>query len=71
MTLTTEFEVHDASCGHCKATIEAAVVGLGDGIVADLDLTTKRLAIQHGESIDKEDVARAIQKAGYTPQLVS
>ena len=71
MTLTTEFEVRDASCGHCKSTIEAAVARLGEGVAAELDLATKRLCVQHGESIDRDDVARAIREAGYTPQLVS
>lgn len=37
--MTTELRVPDASCGHCKATIEGAVSALDGVSGAELDLT--------------------------------
>lgn len=66
--MTTEFRVPDASCGHCKSTIETAVSSLADVSRAELDLDSKRLTVEHGIGVDPEQVKAAIESAGYTPQ---
>lgn len=69
--MATQFEVPDASCGHCKSTIEAAVSALEGVSRVDLDLGTKRVTVEHGSSVSDADVQGAIQEAGYTPQPVA
>jgi copper chaperone len=69
--MTTQFEVPDASCGHCKSTIESAVSALAEVTRAELDLATKRLTVEHGNSLDVAQLTNAIQKAGYTPEPVA
>lgn len=69
--MTTELRVPDASCGHCKATIETAVSSLGDITHVELDLDTKRLTVEHGGSLDIDSLTSAIRDAGYTPERVA
>jgi copper chaperone len=68
--MTTRFRVPDASCGHCKSTIEAAVNELGDVNAAELDLGSNTISVEHGESLSGDDIAGAISRAGYTPEPV-
>ena len=68
--MTTTFEVRDASCGHCKSTIESAVTTLDDVSRAELDLESKRLAVEHAPTMDIERLKQTIEDAGYTPELV-
>ncbi|HJR44695.1 MAG TPA: heavy metal-associated domain-containing protein [Actinomycetota bacterium] len=67
--MTIEFEVPDASCGHCKATIESAVSTLTEASGAEMDLSTKRLRVEG--SVSPDDVSRAIEQAGYSPIKVA
>jgi copper chaperone len=69
--MTTELRVPDASCGHCKSTIEAAVSALDDITRVELDLATRRLTVEHGNSVGVDDLSSAIQTAGYTPEPVA
>ncbi len=69
--MTTEFQVSDATCGHCKSTIEGALSALGGVGDALLDLETKRLTIEHGEGVGTEQLRKAIADAGYTAQDVA
>ena len=68
--MTTEFKVPDATCGHCKQTIESAVSALDGVDSVVLDLETKGLRVEHGHSVDKSDLASTIEAAGYTPETV-
>jgi copper chaperone len=66
--MTTELHVPDASCGHCKSTIELAVSALDDITHVELDLDTKRLIVEHGGSVGIDNLTRVIRDAGYTPE---
>ena len=68
--MTTNFEVRDASCGHCKSTIESAVSTLEDVSRAELDLESKRLTVEHAPSVDIERLKQTIEDAGYTPEPI-
>lgn len=69
--MTTELRVPDATCGHCKATIETAVAGLRDVTRAELDLATQRLTVEHDSSVGIDELSGAIKAAGYTPEPVA
>lgn len=66
--MTTELRVPDASCGHCKTTIESAVSSLADVTHVELDIETKRLTVEHGGSIGIDNLTSVIRDAGYTPE---
>lgn len=66
--MTTELRVADATCGHCKATIEGAAARVAGVRTAELDLDTKVLNVSHDDSLDVEALTGAITEAGYTPE---
>lgn len=66
--MTTELRVPDASCGHCKATIESAVSALDEVTRVEFDLDSKWLRVEHGEAVSVDDLSTAIRSAGYSPQ---
>ena len=66
--MRTEFRVPDATCGHCKQTIEGTVSAL-DGVAgAELDLDSKTLKIEHSEAVEADALAVAVSAAGYSPE---
>lgn len=66
--MTTELRVPDATCGHCKQTIESAVSAIDGVTAATFDLGSKRLSVHHADSLDAATVRSAVAEAGYTPQ---
>ena len=69
--MTTELKVPDATCGHCKSTIEGAVSALRGVQAAELDLASKVLRVTHDDSSAPDDVAQAVAEAGYSPEAVA
>ena len=68
--MTTKITVADATCGHCKQTIETAVTALDGVDSAVLDLESHDLSVEHAESVTVEDLTDTISAAGYTPEVV-
>ena len=66
--MTTELRVPDASCGHCKQTIESAVSALAGVGAADLDLESKTLKIDHDDTVTADSLVGAVTAAGYSPE---
>lgn len=69
--MTTELRVPDASCGHCKETIETTVSAIEGVHRAELDLDSKKLSVQHDGSVELTAVFRAVSAAGYNPETAS
>lgn len=66
--MRTQLKVADASCDHCKSTIEGAPSTL-DGVTdARLDLETKLVDIWHDSSTVSADLVTAIEGVGYAPE---
>ena len=60
------FKVPDVSCGHCKSSIEQALVPLAGVRGAEVDIEAKNVAVSYDEAvIDRTGVVRAIEAAGY------
>lgn len=68
--MTTRITVADATCGHCKQTIETAVIALDGVDAAVLDLESHDLSVEHAESVSVDDLTGTISAAGYTPEVV-
>lgn len=60
------FEVNDMTCGHCASTVTKAVVAADRNAKVRIDLAAHRVEIEPG-SADADELAEAIQEAGYTP----
>ena len=67
--MTTEFRVPDASCGHCKSTIEGAISGVEGVERAELDLDSKLLRVEHREQVSRTDLEKVVVEAGYTAEV--
>lgn len=68
--MTTRITVADATCGHCKQTIETAVSALDGVDSAILDLESRGLSVEHAESVTVDELTGTISAAGYTPEVV-
>ena len=59
----TTYSIPDMSCGHCKATVEAAlaqVPGVGE---VQVNLSTRQVEVADGAA--QAEVLAALQSAGY------
>lgn len=68
--MTTQLRVPDATCGHCKQTIEGAVSGLRGVSTVQLDLESKTLSVEHDDAVGTDVLIDAISDAGYTPEPI-
>jgi len=66
--MTTQFRVPDATCGHCKQTIEGSVSVIDGVTAAELDLASKTLRIEHNDRVEPEALVDAVTAAGYSPE---
>jgi copper chaperone len=63
------FEVNDMTCGRCVGAITKAIQQADAGAVVQIDLSTKRVAIESATA-DSLALRAAIAGAGYTPTPV-
>lgn len=63
------FEVKDMTCGRCVGAITRAVQQVDANAAVQIDLATKRVAIQ-STTADSLALRAAIAGAGYTPAAV-
>lgn len=60
------FSVPDMSCGHCKATVEKALLKV-DGVErASVDLETKTVSVEHADSVSVDTLRGAVTESGYS-----
>ena len=63
---TEQFNVPEVSCGHCKSTIEEALVPLTGIERAEVDIDGKTVRVSFDETVvDRTSVVRAIEASGY------
>ncbi|WP_413718455.1 heavy-metal-associated domain-containing protein [Silicimonas sp. MF1-12-2] len=63
-----EFHVPDMSCGHCKATIEKALLSVDPDAGVEVDLEARRVKIAGNRSTD--ELLAAMKSAGYEATAV-
>jgi copper chaperone len=64
----TILSVPDMSCGHCKATVEAALKALPEVGSISVDLTTRQVEVSGKAPV--ESLIGALDQAGY-PAVVA
>lgn len=60
-----EFEVKDATCGHCVAAITKAVEGVAPAAQVQVDLSAHTVRVEGAN--DAAAIESAIREAGYAP----
>jgi len=68
--LEIRLKVEDMSCGHCVASITAAVEKVPGFSGIECSLETKVVSVSGDEVLDQAAAMAAIQAAGYTPHPV-
>ena len=63
------YQVDDMTCGHCVATITAALGALDAGARVDIDLGAHRVKVESAQPAVR--IEEAIRAAGYTPTPVA
>lgn len=65
----TKFSVPDMTCGHCKMTIEKAVLEADEG--ADLSFDLDKREVDVDSVLAADELAGVIKSAGYTPAEIA
>ena len=63
------YQVDDMTCGHCVATITAALGELDAAAHVDIDLGAHRVKVE--SALPPARIKEAISAAGYTPTPVA
>ncbi len=65
-TKTTVFDAPEIVCGGCAASIKQAL-GKIEGISkVEVDVAQKSVTVNHAETISREAIAGALDRAGYS-----
>jgi copper chaperone len=62
---TRQYTVPAISCQHCVRAVTNEVNKLDGVSVVSVDLATKVVTVEHGESVAPATIVAAIQEAGY------
>jgi copper ion binding protein len=63
--ITSTYTVTGMSCGHCVAAVTAEVGRLEGVTEIDADLATGAVTVTSEKRVDRSDLRRAIEEAGY------
>ena len=63
--------VPDMSCGHCKATVEKALLALDGVHGAKVDLDSKRVVIEHADAVEQVTMRTVVEAAGYSVAAIA
>ncbi len=61
----TLLKIEGMSCNHCKAAVEKALREIKGVKDVAVDLDYKRATVTHEATVTREELARAVKKAGY------
>lgn len=64
--MTTVLDVPEMSCGHCKVTVEKALLEVDGVATATVDLEAKTAAVEHDDGVSDQVLAAAVGAAGYS-----
>lgn len=64
--MTRVLSVPDMSCGHCKATVEKALLTIEGVNRATVDLGAKTVWVEHADSVPEATLRDVVTEAGYS-----
>ena len=64
--MTTNFNVPEISCVHCKSTIVNTLSGVENIESVDVDVQTKNVTLESSEEINLDLVKSLLDEQGYT-----
>ena len=64
-TVDYEFSVDGMACGHCKASVEKALMALKGVKSAEADLAAKLVRVKALENVSLDELKKAVIDAGF------
>lgn len=61
----TTFTAPEIVCGGCAASIKKALGNIEGISAVDVDIDSKTVAVAHGESVSRETIIDALDRAGF------
>ena len=65
MSTISTYTVNGMTCGHCVAAVTEELSKLDGVSHVDVDLGSGRVTVESDEPLDDDDVAAAVDEAGY------
>lgn len=59
------FKVPDVSCDHCVSAIQGEMMKIDGVDLVDVDIASKRVTVKHDGNVTDEQMASALDEAGY------
>lgn len=63
---TTTVTASEIVCGGCASSIKMALGNLEGVCGVEVDVPTKQVKVEHGESVSREEIVDALDRAGYS-----
>lgn len=63
--MVAQFKVPEVSCQHCVNAITGEVSALSGVQNVNVNIDDKTVTVEHGESVDVNQIVEAIHEAGY------
>lgn len=63
---TTTVTAPEIVCGGCASSIKKALGNLEGIFEVEVDVPTKQVKVEHNESISREEIVDALDRAGYS-----
>lgn len=63
---TTTVTAPEIVCGGCASSIKKALGNLEGVCEVDVDVSTKQVKVEHDESVSREEIVSALDRAGYS-----
>lgn len=64
---TTTLTAEGMTCGGCVNAVKKALASVPGVSSVDVELSTKKVTISHGDSVTQREVEQAVRKAGFRP----
>lgn len=64
--MITNYKVEGMTCGHCVSSVTQEVSTIAGVLSVNVDLASGNVAVESREPLDTQDVAAAVEEAGYT-----
>lgn len=65
-TKTTTVTAPEIVCGGCAGSIKKALDSVEGISGVDVDVATKKVSVKHDETVSREQIAEALDRAGYS-----
>lgn len=62
----TTMTAPEITCGGCASSIKKALGNLPGVSGVDVEIETKKVSVEHNESVSREDIVNALDRAGFS-----